>query len=417
VLTRRGFLAAAVGAGVTVAAGGYGLDRLLSDGPASRVALGPRRAGLPRRQHAWNHVLAHDDAGNPVAARHARLLLLDLKTEPDAAAARRLEASLRTLERRYPYGPDGLLFTLGWGPHYFERWLKVDSPVERPRALSDFELPTLDAYDACLHMVCDDEQRLETVTAALLDGSPLPGADGTTDISPVFELRETRTGFVGAGLPAAHQNVSGVPDGRPVAKTAPLFMGFKSGFGRNQATEDDVTIPAGPLAGGTTMHVSRMRLRLDSWYQILDERERVARMFGPDVTPAEAARFTTDAASHPERFARDARTRGVVGHAQTAARARRHNRAIIIRRDFDTVDGGEAGLHFVALQRSIGDFVKTRTAMNAARAQTLNPAINDTVNNGINEFIFVTRRANYAVPSRADRSFPLWPGRAAALAA
>ena len=164
------------------------------------------------------------------------------------------------------------------------------------------------------------------------------------------------------------------------------------------------------------MHVSRMRLRLDSWYQILDERERVARMFGPDVTPAQVARFTTDAASHPERFVRDATRLGVVGHAQTAARARRKGRAIIIRRDFDTVDGGEAGLHFVALQRSIADFVKTRTAMNAARAATLNPAITDTVNNGINEFIFVTHRANYSVPSRSERSFPLWPGRKAALA-
>jgi hypothetical protein len=35
---------------------------------------------------------------------------------------------------------------------------------------------------------------------------------------------------------------------------------------------------------------------------------------------------------------------------------------------------------------------------------------------GINEFIFVTKRGNYLLPARAERSFPLLPGRAAALA-
>ena len=81
-----------------------------------------------------------------------------------------------------------------------------------------------------------------------------------------------------------------------------------------------------------------------------------------------------------------------------------------------TTDGGEAGLHFVALQAAIEDFVATRTAMNASGAQLRNPSITDTVNNGINEFIFVTKRGNYLLPARAERSFPLLPGRAAALA-
>jgi hypothetical protein len=61
--------------------------------------------------------------------------------------------------------------------------------------------------------------------------------------------------------------------------------------------------------------------------------------------------------------------------------------------------------------------VLTRTAMNQASAQLQNPEITPTVNNGINEFIFVLKRANYLLPPRADRSFPLLPGRAAALSA
>ncbi len=106
---------------------------------------------------------------------------------------------------------------------------------------------------------------------------------------------------------------------------------------------------------------------------------------------------------------------GVVGHAQTSARARRAGKPLILRRDFDTADGGQAGLHFVSLQRAIDDFIATRSAMNASGAQFHNPAITDTVNNGINEFIFVLKRANYLIPARAGRSFPGLTDPAAAL--
>ena len=336
--------------------------------------------------------------------------MFDLAGAPTAAGAARLEAAMRTLERTYPWSPSGLLFTLGWGPHYFRTWLRTASPVPEPKVLASFELPHLDAYDVCLHLAADDPGRLAAVEAALVHGRPAAGAHGPLDLRGVLTWRETRTGFAGAGLPARHQHVSGIPRGGVVAADAPLFMGFKSALRRNQASEHAVTIPSGAMAGGTTMHVSRMRLALDSWYGLLDERQRVARMYAPEVTPAQVRRFTTDARSDPAAFATAARTRGVVGHAQTSARARVNGRPRILRRDFNTVDGGEAGLHFVSLQRDIADFVATRKAMNADRAPYLNPAITPTVNNGINDFIFVLARANYVLPPRARRSFPLLPG-------
>ena len=396
-IDRRRFLAKAAAAGLALGGGGLALGRLGADDAEAA-------AGLPSRQHAWNATLAHDVHGNPVAPRFHRLLFFSVDGKPSGADVRRLEEALRTVERDHRWGPGGMLFTAAWGPRYFERTLHRASPVPKPEALSDFELPTLDDYDLCLHLACDDEVR----TAAV--GRELAAVGGA------LRFREVRTGFVGARLPAAHQGVSGIPAGRPVPQSAPLYMGFKSGFRRNQASEDAVTIPAGPLAGGTTMHVSRMRLRLDSWYGVLDERDRVARMFAPQVTPAEVGRFTTDAPSHPGQLTDAARRYGVVGHAQTSARARRNGRPLILRRDFDSTDGEEAGLHFVALQRTIEDFVKTRKAMNASGTSFVNPAITDTVNNGINEFIFVTHRGNYVIPPRAQRSFPLLPGREAALA-
>jgi hypothetical protein len=419
-LTRRRFFLGAAGVAAGGAAAGIAVAATGSSGPTSvevpRVALSPLATGLPARQHAWTATLARDGDGNPVAPRFDRLLFFDVEGSPTPAYARLLEASLRTLEHRYPWGPGGLLFTAGWGPDYFERVLHVASPIPRATSMSLFEQPSIDDYHLCLHLAGDDERRLADVEAALVHGAPLPGTAGPLKITDVLRWRETRTGFVGAGLPAAHQDTGGIPAGRPVARSAPLFMGFKSNYNHNQATEDAVSIPSGSFADGTTMAVSYMRLRLDSWYGDLSEKERVARMYAPQVTPQQVKAFTTDAASDPNRLGEAINRYGVIGHAQTSARARRNGKPLIARRDFNTVDGGQAGLHFVCIQRSIGDFVTTRKAMNATAAQLQNPSITDTVNNGINEFMFVLKRATYILPPRSERSFPLLPGRSRALA-
>jgi hypothetical protein len=417
-LDRREFLIGASALAVSVGVGAHP-ERAAAvptdaEGPIAvpAVTLGDQPAGLPVRQHAWTETLRVDDVGNPIAPRFDRLLFFDVKGRPTPAHARLLEAALRTLERLYHWGPSGLLFTVGWAPAYFERVLGVSSPIPVATGLSSFESPVIDDYHLCLHFACDDGQRLAAVEAALLHGERLDGAKGSLQISDALRWRETRTGFVGEGLAAAHQDVGGIPSGRPVSPQSPLFMGFKSGLRKNQATETYVTIADGPFAEGTTMQVSYMRLRLDSWYENLSYGERVARMYSPETTPEEVTHFTTDAESEPKLISQ-AIQRGVVGHSQTSALARRNGKPLIIRRDFNTVDGGHAGLHFVSVQRSIDDFVITRNAMNASGARLQNPAITDTTNNGINAFIAVLRRANYILPSRPDRSFPLLQGREA----
>jgi hypothetical protein len=417
-IDRRGFIAGGLLGGAAVA--GITIASEKSSGtPVPLVELGRQPDGLPAGQHQWDATLRVDRYGNAFAPRYDRLLFFDVAGTPTPRHARLLEASLRTLERAYRWGPDGLLFTVGWGHSYFTDLLHTASPVPRARGLSDFEIPAIDDYHVCLHLACDDEERLAAVEAALLHGSALPGASATesghVQLTDALVWRETRTGFTGAGLPAAHQRVGGIPPGEHVPPGSPLFMGFKSGLRRNQATEEAVTIAGGPFAGGTTMAVSYMRLRLDSWYQNLTEEERVARMYSPETTVADVARFTTDAESNPGEINQAISRYGVIGHSQTSAVARRNGKPLILRRDFDTVDGGQAGLHFVSIQRTIDDFVKTRTAMNATTAQLQNPAITDTVNNGINEFIFVLKRANFILPRRAERSFPQLPGRGSLL--
>jgi hypothetical protein len=400
-LTRRRFLIGAGGLAAAAAAAGIALDARSASGTAvPLVPLPDQPAGLPARQHAWEASLTPDQFGNPTPPLYDRLLLFDVRGTATPRYARLLEASLRELERTYRWGPDGLLFTAAWSPSYFQRVLRTSSPIPKARGLSEFELPTIDTYDLCLHLACDNAARLEAVERQL-----------KRRLAPILRLRDTRTGFTGPGLPAAHQHVGGIPSGDPVTKETPLFMGFKSALMKNQASEDAVTISGGEFDQGTTMVVSYMQLRLDDWYQQLSHEQRVARMYSPQTTVAQAAKFTTDAESNPGLIDQAMRKYGVIGHSQASARARVNGKPIILRRDFNTVDGGLAGLHFVALQHSIEDFVKTRTAMNQANAQLTNPGITETVNNGINAFIFVLRRANYIMPSRAERSFPQLPGR------
>ena len=90
-----------------------------------------------------------------------------------------------------------------------------------------------------------------------------------------------------------------------------------------------------------------MRLRLDSWYDGLSYRERVARMYAPagDARAGQALHRPTPRAT-PTCSGQAINHYGVIGHAQTSARARRHGKPLIIRRDFNTVDGGQAGTAF-----------------------------------------------------------------------
>ena len=357
-LSRRRFLRrAGLGAAALGSAANPALAVTLAGRGPSKTTPGSEPSGLPERQFAWTETLAKDTYGNPVAPMYDRLLFFDVRAGLTPAAAGTLEAALRTLERTFAWGPDGLLFTVAWGPHYFEKVLGLTSPIPHPEVLSTFEAPILDSYDMCLHLASDDEQRLEAIEAALVHGSALPGTHGPLPITGPLRWRETQTGFVGEGLPAQQRRVAGIPAGNPVPATSPLFMGFKSGLIKNQASEDAVTIPDGPFAGGTTMHVSYMHLNLQFWYDRNTDLQRVRGMSAAQVTPAEIPEIATELATHADQIEQAIIDYGVDRPLPDLRRARRDGKPIIIRRDFDTIDRGHAGLHFVSIQRTIDDFV------------------------------------------------------------
>ena len=382
---------------------------------------------LPRRQHAWNGRVRTDDHGNTLLPRHQTLLYLSVPGSgaPEPSDRKAVEAVFRALDRAYERSHDGLLYSIAYSPRYFGRFStplpeSVDLPA--PRQLSPFESPGFDEQDALLHLASD---RADVVLAA---EAALTGAEATMNSEPmdatltdVLDVADRRTGFVGSGMPAERQaDLDGIPDSNPVPEASPLFMGFIAGFRQNQATEEFVTLSSGPFAGGTTKHVSNLRMRLDDWYGEQSYDDRVAELFSPvhadegavagvgenlgsdnGVTPE----IVEGIREHAREFAR-------VGHAQKAARANRDSegRVRTLRRHFESTDDDEASLHFPSLQQEITTFEEVREAMNGTDL-TDEPAVRQRVNNGILEYVFVKHRGNFLVPPRSLRALPTPDGR------
>ncbi|WP_418285099.1 DUF7405 family protein [Halorubrum sp. DTA46] len=417
-LSRRAYLRAAVAAG-----GVAGLSACLGERDSDDVPRGDP-SDRPERQHAWNAVLSTDADGNPVPPDHCVLVPLRLRTVPDDESRRQVESAFERLESAYDHDPTGLLFTVGYSSAYFDRLGGddgvdgvdgvdgadgVDAPVPEPTALTSMESPEFDEFDAIVHLASDDPAVALEAERALFGEADPNGLD-PEPLDEVFERAEPRrTGFVGAGLPADHADLPGVPESVP--DEAPFFMGFRSGFAESQAPEDRVTIREGPFAGGATLHVSTMDLNLRQWFEQDSRYQRVAKTFSPDHADegvgdiGEALGAATGAAAVAGDAEADARTRGIVGHAQKAARARDSDGTPpLLRRDVNTVDGDTPGVHFIAYQRTIDDFVRVRNAMTGA--DLTEGGVGQRLNNGILQYILVRRRGNFVVPPRSTRALP-----------
>ncbi|MGQ4556214.1 DUF7405 family protein [Halobellus sp. GM3] len=424
--TRREVLKAAVAVG-----GASALSACLDSADEPVPSGTEDRSVLPERQHAWNDRVRTDDVGNRLLPRHQLLLYLTLPGggPPSRDDRRAVESALRTLDRAYERSSNGLLYSIAYSPRYFDRFEEglpdaIDLP--EPRPLSSFESPAFDRQDALIHLASDRADAVLAAEEALRGNEPTAnGVSVEATLTDAFEVADRRTGFVGAGMPAARQDgLNGIPASNPVPEESPLFMGFIAGFRKNQATEAHVTLPSGPFAGGTTKHVSNLRMRLADWYDEQAFDERVAEMFSPvhaerEMVDGVGANLGDDSGLTPEiidEVRAHAREFARVGHAQKAARANRDDggNVRLLRRHFESTDDDEAGLHFPSLQRGITAFEEVRAAMNGADL-TDEPTIRQRVNNGILEYVFVKRRGNFLVPPRSSRALPTPSGDAPGL--
>ncbi len=415
-IPRRTFVKTAVAIG-----GSTALSACLERESTQELANAPEDlTDLPERQHAWNNYLTTDDHGNHVAPKHRVLLYLDYLSEgpPTSDDQETMETVLQTLERAYQRGTNGLLFTVSYSPAYFDRFDATLSPevdLIEPKPLAPFEDPSLDRPDAVIHLASDHGSVVLAAEEALFGNvETLNDVSVDASLDEVFERTDRRTGFVGNGLPADNQEVEGIPDSEPVPEDAPLYMGFKSGFQKNQATEDAVTIQNGVFAAGTTQQISLLRLHLQQWYEQDSQYHRVATMFCPAHAENDIVEGTGENLGDTSRMEESgcpmhtedhAREFGVVGHSQKSARARRDGSPRILRRDFDSTDDGKASLHFLSLQRTISDFVDTRKAMNGTEIAESAP-VGQRTNNGILQYMTVKRRGNFLIPPRSMRSLP-----------
>lgn len=399
-------------AGLTGVAGLTGCTRLLTPSRPEPHILdlppNPHAGELPARQHAWKPFLRTDRAGNQLRPRHHSVLLLELDASPDIETARTTERAMRTIEAAYNWTSEGVFHMLVWGSGYFERIGELDpSPIRHPQVLSRTDDPELLRFDAALVLSSDVPSHLTGVENAMFGGrTALNGESVEDQLDDVFSVVDRRTGFLGEGLPAAHTDAEGIPDNPPLSDEAHMFMGFRSGRTGTQASENRVTIDDGAFVDGTTMHLAHLRQSLDGWFETLDETGRVAHMFSPEFSPGDIAALTDDV-PFSDRVREHARGYSVVGHHEKVARARENGEPLVLRRDFNTVDGGHAGVHFLSLQHSLEDFATTRRAMNGWYLRDDSEAITDRKHNGILDFITVVSRANFYVPPRERRAFPV----------
>jgi hypothetical protein len=398
-------------AGLASTAGLAGCTSLTASSSNGRFGLEPNPHDLPERQHGQDAFMRRDGDGNALVPRHHAVLLLDLTTDPSAEAARTVERAMRHVESAYEWRSGGLFHMLAWGHPYFERIGRLgEAPIVPPEDNSRIDEPRLEGFDAALVLSSDVPSHLRKVETAMFgERSALQGVPIDDRLGEVFTVTERRTGFIGEGLPQRHTDAEGIPAGVEIPESSPLFMGFRSGLTGTQATEEAVTISGGwfdsEFAGGTTMNLTRFDQSLSGWYEGLSQADRVDRMFSPEFSP-EAVESFAQSVPFADEVQEHAAENGVVGHHEKVAQARADGKPLLLRRDFNTVDGGRAGVHFLSLQASIDDFVKTRRAMNGWYVRDDNAAITDQNNNGILEVITEVSVANFYVPPRPTRAFP-----------
>lgn len=392
-----------------MAAGGVAALSACLDRESEVPAGDPDRR--PGRQHAWNGFLERDSHGNPQLPEHHVFLSLAYEGDDRDGDRAVVQEALTDLERAYEASNDGLLFTVGYSPAYFERF---DDPIEAdlppPGPVHGGEHVATDDADAFLHLASDHASAVMAARQALFGEGEANGTD-VTGLEGVFAVERRRTGFVGPGLPAANDaNLLGLPEGA-VDDAAPTFTNFRSGFRGSQATEDRVTLREGRFAGGTTQHVELFRLQLGEWFEHSAD-GRVARLFAPDLGADDVGergeRLTDDTpveAADGEALREVAEEHGVVGHVQKLARFREDGRPPILRRDVDSADNGEAGMVFVSLQRGFAEFRTLRLAMEGRDLAAETP-VGERRDNGILQYVRNRRRGNFLVPPRRLRALP-----------
>jgi hypothetical protein len=283
---------------------------------------------------------------------------------------------------------------------------------------------------------------------------------GSNQAGSLFTVTSIRRGSTGGGfygqqgIPRKVALAAKIPGAESIPPHAQVFLGFATTLQANMAPGNIPSLetipgqtdqwPNGYFKQGTTMHLSHLFQDLETWYGSGSQNfsafpDRVRAMFRPGLSVAPGTLATNPPTElSASNVAQDVQKYKAYGHSgsmqpivrQTTPTTTNYGQvypagiAVSARGDFDTVDNpfhyssdpvGDhfstkpaAGMHFIIFQPTIGNFNRTRLAMDGhypdGTVLNLSPRSHGA---GINSVLFTTHRQNYLVPSRSHRSFPL----------
>jgi hypothetical protein len=283
---------------------------------------------------------------------------------------------------------------------------------------------------------------------------------GSNQAGSLFTVTSIRRGSTGGGfygnqsVPKMVAMAAKIPGAESIPNNAQVFLGFTTTLQANMAPNNIPSLetipgqtdqwPNGYFKNGTTMQLSHLFQDLETWYGSGSQDfstfpDRVRAEFRPGLSVAPGTQTVNPP---PELSAsnvvKDVQNYNSYGHSGSMQPIVRQGTplttnygqtypagiAVSVRGDFDTVDNPfyythdptgnhystmpAAGMHFVIFQPTIGNFIRTRLAMDGhypdGTVLSLSPRSH---NAGFNSILFTTHRQNYLVPPRSHRSFPL----------
>ena len=324
-------------------------------------------------------------------------------------------------------------------------------PSDQPPA--GFGPVHLEQNEVAVLLRSDSIDHIMTATNALF-------GTGTNQAGSLFKVTSIRRGSTGGGfygqqgLPSKLALAAKLPGAASIPPHAEVFLGFTTTLQANMAPGNIANLetipgqtdqwPNGYFKQGTTMHLSHLYEDLATWYGSGSQDfsafpDRVRAMFRPGLSLAEG----TLTANPPTELSaanvvQDVQKYHAYGHSGSMQPIVRQNTptttnygqvypaniAVSTRGDFITLDNPfhytsdptgnhyssqpAAGMHFLIFQPTIGNFNRTRLAMDGhyPDGTTLAPSPRSH-SAGINAVLFTTHRQNYLVPPRSHRSFPL----------
>lgn len=368
-LKRRSFMKSALVIGgasaLTTATGLYGVPD---------IAAGDDSIGLTERnnrQHAWDAFEA--EARGTTVPPHYHLVLhadyVDSGT-PTGEERHTVERAFDELEAKIEWSSDGLLFTIGYSPSYFDRFdeslpeglaegstrlIDPETTIEETAAPhEDPDEIAADTFDAVLHLASNDPRKLLGAEEALWgNDNDVVSLSHTLEgiLSQPTSYPERRTGFAGHEQLEEAYDDAGLEDlADEVPEESGLSMGFNALYSNSVPREELASMiedqklfeaaPPGVFAQGSIAHVSKLDVNLADWYDNNDLAERRSQMLSPhhdrDETGVAGENLgdTNDDDEFPtreagsddrdlaERTVEDATDEGVTGHVQKLGRTR-----------------------------------------------------------------------------------------------